>query len=98
MLAPHAPIQLVSSQQLFMRSVPNDPSAVDHEDLLRISNGEEAMGENVVPARAGKVNEETKFALNHFHVEQPLLITDLYRFLLLIFQVLFYQKQFSHET
>ena len=38
----------------------------------------QAMGENVVPARAGKVNEETKFALNHFHVEQPLLITDLY--------------------
>ena len=38
----------------------------------------QAMGENVVPARAGKVNEETKFALNHFRVEQPLLITDLY--------------------
>ena len=29
-----------------MRSVPNDPSAVDHEDLLRISNGEEAMGDH----------------------------------------------------
>ena len=38
----------------------------------------QAMGENVVPARAGKINEETKFALNHFRVEQPLLITDLY--------------------
>ncbi len=38
----------------------------------------QAMGENVVPARAGKVNAETKFALEHFRVEQPLLITDLY--------------------
>ena len=38
----------------------------------------QAMGENVVPARAGKVNAETKFALEHFKVEQPLLITDLY--------------------
>ncbi len=38
----------------------------------------QAMGENVLPARAGKINAETKFALNHFGVEQPLLITDLY--------------------
>ncbi|MDD6696770.1 MAG: putative manganese-dependent inorganic diphosphatase [Veillonellaceae bacterium] len=38
----------------------------------------QALGENVVPARAGKVNAETKFALEHFHVEQPLLLTDLY--------------------
>ena len=38
----------------------------------------QALGENVVPARAGKINEETRFALNHFHVEEPLLITDLY--------------------
>lgn len=38
----------------------------------------QALGENVVPARAGKVNAETKFALEHFKVEQPLLITDLY--------------------
>ncbi len=38
----------------------------------------QAMGENVVPARAGKVNAETKYALEYFKVEQPLLITDLY--------------------
>lgn len=38
----------------------------------------QALGENVVPARAGKINAETKFALEHFHVEQPLLLTDLY--------------------
>ena len=38
----------------------------------------QALGENVVPARAGKVNEETKYALEHFHVEKPLLLTDLY--------------------
>ncbi|BEU87786.1 putative manganese-dependent inorganic diphosphatase [Selenomonas sp. TAMA-11512] len=38
----------------------------------------QAMGENVVAARAGKVNEETKYALNYFHMEKPRLITDLY--------------------
>lgn len=38
----------------------------------------QALGQNVVPARAGKVNAETKFALEHFHAEQPLLLTDLY--------------------
>ena len=38
----------------------------------------QALGENVVPARAGKVNAETKFALEYFKVEQPLLLTDLY--------------------
>lgn len=38
----------------------------------------QAMGQNVVPARAGKINAETKFALEHFKVEQPLLLTDLY--------------------
>lgn len=36
------------------------------------------LGENVVPARAGKINAETKFVLEHFNVPQPLLITDLY--------------------
>ena len=38
----------------------------------------QALGENVVPARAGKVNEETKYALEHFQVDKPLLLTDLY--------------------
>lgn len=38
----------------------------------------QALGFNAVPARAGKVNAETKYALEHFHVEQPLLLTDLY--------------------
>lgn len=38
----------------------------------------QAMGQNVVPARAGKINAETKYALEHFKVEQPLLLTDLY--------------------
>ena len=36
------------------------------------------LGENVVPARAGKVNAETKYVLDYFKVPQPLLITDLY--------------------
>ena len=38
----------------------------------------QALGENVVAARAGKINEETKYALEHFQVEKPLLLTDLY--------------------
>ena len=38
----------------------------------------QALGENVVAARAGKINAETKCALEHFQVEQPLLLTDLY--------------------
>ena len=38
----------------------------------------QAMGENVLPARAGKINAETKYALEHFKVEAPLLLTDLY--------------------
>ncbi len=38
----------------------------------------QAMGVNAVPARCGKVNNETKYALEYFKVEQPLLLTDLY--------------------
>ena len=38
----------------------------------------QAMGVNAVAARAGKVNKETRFALEYFHVEKPLLIPDLY--------------------
>ena len=38
----------------------------------------QALGENVVAARAGKINAETKYALDYFQVEQPLLLTDLY--------------------
>lgn len=36
------------------------------------------LGENVVAARAGQINAETKFALEHFRMEAPLLLTDLY--------------------
>lgn len=38
----------------------------------------QAKGENAVPARCGKVNNETKYALEYFKVDQPLLLTDLY--------------------
>ena len=38
----------------------------------------QALGVNAVAARAGKINKETKFALEYFHVEQPRLIPDLY--------------------
>ena len=38
----------------------------------------QARGVNAVPARCGKVNNETKYALEYFKVEQPLLLTDLY--------------------
>ena len=42
------------------------------------SHLKQAMGENAVPARCGKINNETKYALEYFKVEQPLLLTDLY--------------------
>ena len=38
----------------------------------------QALGENVVAARAGKGNAETKYALEYFHMQQPLLLSDLY--------------------
>ncbi len=38
----------------------------------------QAMGENAVPARCGKINNETKYALEHFKMQEPLLLTDLY--------------------
>lgn len=38
----------------------------------------QALGINAVPARCGKVNNETKYALEYFKVEQPHLLTDLY--------------------
>ena len=37
----------------------------------------QALGENVVAARAGKINAETKYALEHFRMEEPLLLPDL---------------------
>lgn len=37
-----------------------------------------ALGENVVPARAGKVNAETKYVLDTFGVQPPQLILDVY--------------------
>ncbi len=36
------------------------------------------LGMDVVPARAGKLNKETLFALNYFKAEPPLLLTDVY--------------------
>ncbi len=42
------------------------------------ANLKQALGVNAVPARCGKVNNETKYALEYFKVEQPLLLTDLY--------------------
>lgn len=36
------------------------------------------LGENVLPARAGKINAETKYVLEAFKMETPKLITDLY--------------------
>lgn len=36
------------------------------------------LGEHVLPARAGKINAETKYVLEKFQVSTPKLITDLY--------------------
>ena len=38
----------------------------------------QALGVNAIPARCGKVNNETKYALEYFKIDQPLLLTDLY--------------------
>ena len=38
----------------------------------------QALGVNAVPARCGKINNETKYALEYFKMEQPLLLADLY--------------------
>lgn len=38
----------------------------------------QAMGESAVPARAGQMNAETRFVLERFRQESPILIPDLY--------------------
>ena len=38
----------------------------------------QALGEPAVPARAGKLNAETRFVLERFGVDSPVLIADLY--------------------
>ena len=47
-------------------------SAIGYANLKR------ALGVDAVPARCGKINNETKYALEYFKVDQPLLLTDLY--------------------
>lgn len=42
------------------------------------SHLKQALGVNAVPARCGKINNETKYALEYFKMEQPLLLADLY--------------------
>jgi inorganic pyrophosphatase/exopolyphosphatase len=37
-----------------------------------------ALGQNAVPARAGKINPETRYILNYFKVPDPILVHDLY--------------------
>ena len=36
------------------------------------------LGVNAIPARCGKINNETKYALEYFKMEQPHLLADLY--------------------
>jgi manganese-dependent inorganic pyrophosphatase len=38
----------------------------------------QAMGENAIPARAGKLNAETKYILKYFNIEAPVYIDDFY--------------------
>ena len=38
----------------------------------------QALGDSAVPARAGKLNAETRFVLERFGVDSPVLISDLY--------------------
>ena len=47
-------------------------SAISYANLKR------AMGINAVAARCGKVNNETKYALEYFKIDEPIMIQDLY--------------------
>ena len=47
-------------------------SAISYAHLKR------AMGINAVAARCGQVNNETKYALEYFKVDEPIMIQDLY--------------------
>ena len=47
-------------------------SAIGYAHLKR------ALGDTAVPARAGKINAETRFVLERFGMETPVLIPDLY--------------------
>ncbi len=47
-------------------------SAISYANLKR------AMGINAVAARCGKVNNETKYALEYFKIDEPVMIQDLY--------------------
>lgn len=45
---------------------------------LAYAHLKQAMGETAFAARAGKINPETKFVLEHFGIQPPPLVTDLY--------------------
>ena len=45
---------------------------------ISYANFKRAMGFNAVAARCGKINNETKYALDYFKVDQPMLLADLY--------------------
>ncbi|MBP1764111.1 MAG: putative signal transduction protein with domain containing protein [Firmicutes bacterium] len=47
-------------------------SAIGYAHLKQV------LGEPAIPARAGKINAETKFVLEYFQVEAPELLADLY--------------------
>lgn len=47
-------------------------SAIGYAHLKKV------LGENVLPARAGKINAETKYVLEKFRAATPMLIEDLY--------------------
>ena len=55
-----------------------NPVSVSICSAIGFAHLKQSLGVNAVAARAGKINKETKFALEYFHVEQPLLIPDLY--------------------
>lgn len=45
---------------------------------IAYANLKNALGEHVVPARAGKINAETKYVLDFFEMQLPQLILDIY--------------------
>ena len=72
-------IYFMSEQKMIYTIGHRNPDTDSICSAIGYANLKRAMGcENVVPARAGSINKETKYALEYFNVEAPQLLTDIY--------------------
>ena len=71
--------QPMSEQKVIYAIGHRNPDTDSICSAIAYANLKRNMGcENVVPARAGSVNKETKYALEYFGVEAPQLVSDIY--------------------